>query len=164
LYEAQPAFWFIILSGAIAGCVWILPGVSGSFMLLVLGMYSHLIDAIVYSNLKFLLLFGLGLGLGLPAFSRLLSRLLTHYKSVTLWFLISFTASSIHQLWPWQQVVSYYYDEVRGNIPLETRPILPGTWQNLHAEDPMLVAVIALMVAGVVVVFLIERRWQQKLI
>lgn len=161
IYDPEPSFWLIMLSGGIAGCVWILPGLSGSFMLLILGMYEHFIKALAALDLSFLVPFGLGLALGLPAFSRLLSRLLNHYRTATLWFLIAFIVGSVHRLWPWQQVVSYYHTEAGGQLPLEVKPVLPATWQQFHSEDPMIWSAVLLMLAGGALIVLIERKWQR---
>lgn len=156
----EPEPWVLIIAGCVASCAWILPGISGSFLLLATGLYGHFIAAIATRDWAFLALFGLGAVLGLPVFSRMLSRLLQLHKHATLYFLIAFMLSSLYQLWPWQQSQSYYYAADGSAISLATKPLLPSAWQELTGEDPMVAMALGLMLIAVMLVMLTERKWK----
>lgn len=102
--------WYLVLCGAVAICAMILPGISGSFMLLLMGKYQFILDAVnqlkklsnVSENLCTLLLFGAGLVLGISLFVRCLSWLLNKFHDVTVAVLIGFMLGSLRKVWPWK--------------------------------------------------------------
>ena len=93
---------FIALSGAIAISAMLLPGISGSFILLVLGAYAPVIAALAGFDLVIVCSFIIGIGVGLLAFSRFLKRILTSYHDQTLSILVGFMLGAVHVLWPWE--------------------------------------------------------------
>jgi putative membrane protein len=98
---AQPALWAFFLAGAIAICAMILPGVSGSFLLVVMGMYAPALTALTEAQVLNLLAFGAGAVLGLALFSQLLHLALQRYHDVVMALLIGLMAGSVRVLWPW---------------------------------------------------------------
>jgi putative membrane protein len=106
------ALWFIFLSGAIAICAMILPGISGSFILLILGKYKFIMEAItglttgqaVGENLVILGVFAVGAVCGIIAFSRILNWLLSRYHKQTLLVLAGFIIGSLVKVWPWNNM------------------------------------------------------------
>ena len=106
------ALWFIFLSGAIAICAMILPGISGSFILLILGKYKYIMEAItglttgqaVGENLVILGVFAIGAVCGIIAFSRILNWLLSRYHKQTLLVLAGFIIGSLVKVWPWSNM------------------------------------------------------------
>ncbi|PIQ63670.1 MAG: DUF368 domain-containing protein [Bacteroidetes bacterium CG12_big_fil_rev_8_21_14_0_65_60_17] len=97
----NPSLVAYFLAGAVAICAMILPGVSGAFLLLVLGMYKPLFEAIEATNLPVIAVFGLGAGLGLGSFAILLKWLLARYHDATMSLLVGLMAGSLRSLWPW---------------------------------------------------------------
>lgn len=97
----SPALWIFFGSGAIAICAMILPGVSGSFLLVVMGMYGALLSSVTDRDLVSLAAFGLGAVVGLAVFSQLLHWLLDNYYDVVMSVLIGLMLGSIRVLWPW---------------------------------------------------------------
>ena len=104
-------WWFIMLSGAIAICAMILPGISGAFILLLLGKYQFIIQAVGELKIGILALFGVGVAVGIISFSHLLSWLLRRYKNVTVALLMGFMIGSLNKVWPWKETVESYMDE-----------------------------------------------------
>lgn len=104
--QTTDASWFIVACGAIAICTMILPGISGSFILVLLGKYEYVMGAISELNWPVLILFGIGCVLGLAAFSKFLHWLIAHYERPTLITLIGFTLGSLVKVWPWSDKVS----------------------------------------------------------
>jgi len=97
--------WFVFLSGALAICAMILPGISGSFILLILNKYAYIFNAIGYFKFSILLPFGLGAIAGLLLFSRVLSYLLSKYHQKTILFIGGLLIASLYVIWPFQERV-----------------------------------------------------------
>jgi putative membrane protein len=96
------ADWYILVCGAIAICAMILPGVSGAFILVLLGAYQVLIDAIESKDLMILGLFAIGCLIGLLTFARVLKLLFEKFKEVTIAVLTGFMVGSLWKVWPWK--------------------------------------------------------------
>jgi len=97
----------LFASGAIAICAMILPGISGSFILLILGQYDHVLDAVRSRDIVVILIFGAGAVIGLLAFARVLRRLLARFRNQTLGALVGFMAGSLWEVWPWRSCTSF---------------------------------------------------------
>lgn len=99
--ETTSDLWFIALCGAIAICTMILPGISGSFILVLLGKYEFIMKAVSELNIPVLLVFALGCVIGIVAFSKFLHWLIGKYEKQTLLVLIGFTIGALVKVWPW---------------------------------------------------------------
>lgn len=100
--ELQPQNWMFFVAGAIAICAMILPGISGSFILLMSGMYAPVLAAVTGLQFSVLSLFLLGCIIGLLSFSRVLNWLLQHYHDASLALLIGVVIGALYRIWPWQ--------------------------------------------------------------
>lgn len=102
--DTPDGLWFIFICGAIAICTMILPGISGSFILVILGKYDYILNAV--SNLEWgaLIVFGLGCVVGILAFSKLLHWLLARWERQTMLVLVGFVLGSLVKVWPWANV------------------------------------------------------------
>ncbi|SEA76934.1 putative membrane protein [Alkalimonas amylolytica] len=120
--ELEPELWMYFVAGAIAICAMILPGISGSFILLLLGMYAPVLLAVTELHLVPLALFASGCAVGLLSFSRLLSCLLARYHDATLALLIGVVIGAMYRVWPWQlagEPVSFAtYAQQNGSLQL----------------------------------------------
>ena len=147
--------WFIFITGMLASCAMMLPGISGSFILLILNKYVYIFTAIGYFKLPILLPFAAGVVAGLVFFSRVLSWTLERYYRVTVAFIIGLLFASLTVIWPFQQRV---YETV-GSAPrlVETHPAFP----------PGLSLPVALsfgfILAGVIIVLLINYLHKRQL-
>ncbi len=125
------AFWFVFLSGALASCAMILPGISGSFILLLLGKYAFALEAVNDRIITDLLLLASGAGVGIISFSNLLSWLLRRYHDVTVAVLVGFMIGSLNKIWPWKETIRTIV--VDGEIkPLVEKNILPMIGRGEH--------------------------------
>lgn len=106
--ELEPKAWMFFVAGAIAICAMILPGISGSFILLMSGMYAPVLLAVTQLQVGVLLLFMLGCIVGLLSFSRLLNWLLAHYHDASLALLIGVVIGALYRIWPWQSEQQWY--------------------------------------------------------
>ncbi len=104
--ETPSAPWFLFLSGAIAICAMILPGISGAFILLVLGKYHQILDALISGNWLTLVFVGSGAVIGLLLFARVLRWLLHHHHNLTMAALIGLVVGALRKVWPWKEIQS----------------------------------------------------------
>jgi len=145
------ASWFVVLSGGLASCAMILPGISGSFILLLLGKYSFALHAVNERILLDLLLLGVGAVAGLILFANLLSWLLKKYHDITIAVLVGFMIGSLNKIWPWKETLETIL--VEGHLkPLVEKNILPVPGS---ADDQFALALL-MMAAGIGIILLIE--------
>lgn len=117
-------WWFITFSGAVAICAMVLPGISGSFILLIMGKYATVLDGIGHLDFGIIVPFALGAMLGLLAFTRALSWLLHRFERAMLLVICGFLVASLWVIWPFQDRV---YVVVRGKQRLiESVPLMPS--------------------------------------
>ena len=136
--ETPTASWFIFCSGAIAICAMVLPGISGSFILLILGKYAYVLDGIGHFKLNILVPFALGAALGLMLFTRFLSWLLHTYERITMNFIVGILVASLWVIWPFQEREFVIVRDKKRLI--SSMPILPE--QFSHALMPLVLAVV----------------------
>jgi putative membrane protein len=115
----DPSFARVFAAAAVAICAMILPGVSGSFLLKVLGMYEVTLGALRALDVAFVLVFCAGAAVGLGVFSRVLNWLLEHRHDLTMAALVGLMAGSLRALWPWQDA------ERTLRLPAPAEPVLP---------------------------------------
>jgi len=147
--------WGVFLAGSVAICAMILPGISGSFLLLLMGMYQVVISAVVNLELVTLGLFVLGCGIGLLLFSRLLQCLLLVAEQRVMAMLLGFLLGSLIILWPWQVTVSSVLDRHGEMRAVQTLPVTPGHYAE-QVGDPMLLLSLAGFITGFVAVQLLS--------
>ncbi len=147
----------VFLSGSIAICAMILPGISGSFILLLLGMYAPVLQAVKDAELAFIGLFGAGCVIGLLSFSRLLNWLFTTHRMPTLAVMSGFLLGSLNKVWPWKYTTAYTLNSHGKQVPLAQDNVSPFVYEALSGQDSFMLASIALLVLGVVIVLWMER-------
>ena len=158
--QGTEALWFIFIAGAIAISALILPGISGSFILLLMGMYTIVIPTVkealktfAFDKLLIVGVFGLGCLVGLATFSRVLSWTFKHYKNPTLAVLTGFMLGSLNKIWPWRNVLETRVNSKGEVVPFLEKSVLPTNFDG----DPLIFGVIILTLVGFASVFLIER-------
>ncbi len=155
--ETPTGYTFIFFCGAIAICAMILPGISGAFILLLLGKYEFMINALIELNIPVILVFVLGCILGLLGFSRFLNWILTHYRFPTLALLAGFMIGSLNKVWPWKEVISYRLNHAGEQVPAFDKSILPWHYLNITGQDPQVFKAILCAALGVLLVVAIEK-------
>jgi putative membrane protein len=155
--EADAQTWYYFFAGAIAICAMILPGISGSFILLLLGMYSHVLTAVTSFDFALIGLFLLGCMVGLMSFSHLLGWLLSRFKDMTFAVLAGFLLGSLNLLWPWKEVLSTYTNSKGIEKPLSQSNIGPYTYQLVTGQDPHTLACIGIALIGLLLILFIEK-------
>lgn len=147
----------IFCAGALAICAMILPGISGSFILVLIGLYPILIEAISELNFKVLITFACGCVVGLLSFSRLLAWLLESYRSTTLGLLTGFLVGSLAIVWPWKEKLVVMFTASGKEVVLEQRNLFPAAYAELFGDPPQTLAACGLAVMGIVLVLGLER-------
>lgn len=151
------AVWFTFLAGVIAITAMILPGISGSFLLLILGQYERVLQAVNDRDILTLGLFGLGCVVGLLSFSRLISWFLKKYHAMTLAFLSGIMLGSINKIWPWKEVISYRMSSSGIQKPFITKNILPQNYMAVTGEESLILYAVLAFSFGILLVLGIER-------
>lgn len=159
--QGPTALWFVFISGMIAICAMILPGISGSFILLLMGMYGTVIGAISDLQLGIISIFALGALVGLLSFARVLSWMFDHYPGQTLALLTGFMVGSLNKVWPWKHTLTYRADRHGKQVPLIQENVLPQHYLEMTGNEPYLLGALVLAVAGALAVILLE-RWGSR--
>jgi putative membrane protein len=142
--------WFLFMSGAVAVCAMILPGISGAFILVLLGKYHYLLEAV--NNRDFLTLFivAAGASVGLISFVRFLNWFLNKYYNFTIAVLTGFMLGALRKVWPWKKSLRSITDMQGNVIATDHVNILPNQWSTEVMQA------LCLAVLGSLIVFLIN--------
>ncbi len=144
---------FLFLAGAIAICAMILPGISGAFILVLLGAYKPVLDAIHNRDIKLIAILGFGAIVGLLSFSKLLKWLFNNYKNYTLAVLTGFILGSLNKIWPWKQTLTWRLNSHGIEVPFNQLSISPFSFEG----DSQLALAIILSIVGFTVIILLEK-------
>ncbi|MFA5678965.1 MAG: DUF368 domain-containing protein [Pseudomonas sp.] len=158
---AAPMQWssaplFIFLAGAIAICAMILPGISGSFILVLLGLYTTILGAVRTLDLVTLVIFAVGCAVGMLSFARLISWLLEHARNATMAVATGLLIGSLNKVWPWKQTISWRENSKGVLEPMHQNNVLPATYESLTGEPSWWVAGVVLMAAAILLVITLE--------
>ena len=156
----------MFFAGSIALCAMILPGISGAFVLVLLGLYPVYIDALVNVHMDLLVVFATGGVVGLMLFSRLLSWLLDHYKNTVIAIMCGFLVGSLNVIWPWKLVTESILSHSGGTIVLASENVLPHNYQAAVGQDPQIFVCTMALLAGFCLVLGLEtigNRYREKL-
>ncbi len=148
---ANSSYLFLFFAGAIAVCAMILPGISGAFILVLLGAYKSVTEAAHDFDIKTLGILALGAIFGLLTFSKVLKWLFVHYSSITLAVLTGFIAGSLNKIWPWKEILK---TETYGDkeVVLQDASVLPWNFNG----DPQTLWATLLMLVGFFLIIALE--------
>ena len=160
---------YIFFCGCIAICAMILPGISGSFILLLLGAYATVLGSItgildglkikdwdaIFSNLTLLIVFMLGCLVGLITFSRLLNYLFKKSKNLIIAVLTGFLVGSLNKIWPWKETTEWRLNSHGESVPLIQKNISPSKFTDLNGDSQLILATL-LAISGLAFIILLE--------
>lgn len=144
---------FLFFAGSLAICAMILPGVSGAFILVILGAYKNAIDALHDIDVKKIITLSAGALLGLLTFSKVLKWLFQKYRDLTLALLTGFIVGSLNKVWPWKKVLTFRTNSKGKEVPLIEESISPYNFDG----DPQLLWAVLLMIIGFFTIYLLEK-------
>ncbi|MFC4635721.1 DUF368 domain-containing protein [Dokdonia ponticola] len=170
--QAPNALYFFFLSGCIAIIAMILPGISGSFILVLLGSYGIVLAAVtdfvegllsgdwaaVKTSFIKVFLFIIGCVIGLKLFSKALKWMFVNKKELTLAVLTGFMIGSLNKIWPWKNILSTRIDRHGDEVPLLEKSVLPSSFEG----DPQVLYAIIFAIIGFLAIFLLERLAVRK--
>jgi putative membrane protein len=149
--NASPLFLF--LAGALAICAMILPGISGAFILVLLGAYKPVLEAIHTKDFKLIAILAFGAIIGLLSFSKVLNWLFNHYRNSTLAVLTGFILGSLNKIWPWKETLTWRLNSRGENVAFNEQSISPFAYEG----DSELTIAILLAIIGFIVIILLEK-------
>ena len=148
---------YLFFSGALAICAMILPGISGAFILVLLGSYKVILEAVHERDLKIVVTVGLGAIFGLLSFARVLKWMFKNYKDLTLAILTGFIIGSLNKIWPWKKIIE---TKVFGDklITVKDQSISPFAYEGDH----QLIYAIILALIGFSLILILEKLASKK--
>ncbi|GGZ19653.1 DUF368 domain-containing protein [Echinicola pacifica] len=155
--QSPDSLIFTFIAGAIAICAMILPGISGSFLLLILGKYETILSAVTNRDFLTLGVFAVGCLVGLLSFSRLVAWLLKNHHAVTIAVLSGFMLGSINKIWPWKKVVSFRISSSGEQKPFITENLWPNHYLAETGHEPKFFLGIMAFMFGILLVIGLER-------
>lgn len=154
--ENAVALPYLFMSGALAICAMILPGISGAFILVLLGSYKTILDAVHERDLKIIATVAAGALLGLLSFARFLQWMFRHHKNSTLALLTGFILGSLNKIWPWKKAL-----ELQTTSNSLTDNLL-NVWPSAFEGEPQLIPAILLAIMGFSLIFILEKTAAKK--
>ena len=148
---------FLFLAAALAICAMILPGISGAFILVLLGAYKPVLAAVNNRDFTSIAIVGAGAVVGLLTFSRILKWLFTNFKNYTLAILTGFIIGSLNKIWPWKETLTWRTNSHGIEVPLNQQSVSP-----FHFEDNQLLYAIGLAIVGFGLILLLEKLAVKK--
>ena len=149
--NSSPLFMF--LAGTLAICAMILPGISGAFILVLLGAYKPVLDAIHERDYKLIAILAFGAIVGLLSFSKVLNWLFNNYRNYTLAVLTGFILGSLNKIWPWKETLTWRVNSHGIKVPFNEQSISPFSFDG----DSQLAMAIVLSIVGFLVIILLEK-------
>jgi putative membrane protein len=148
--------WFLLLCGAVAICAMILPGISGAFILVILGKYQYVLEAVNNRDILTLMIVASGACLGLISFARILSWLFKKHHDVTIAILSGLMLGSLRKVWPWKKTILSITDTGGHSISVGQTNFFPTHW------DREVAVAVGMMLLGLFVVFLLNRLAESR--
>lgn len=148
---------FIFFSGILAICAMILPGISGAFILLLIGKYEYMMRALTSTDIPVIATFVTGCVIGLILFARLLSWTLSKYRSISIATLAGIMLGSLYKVWPWKTALSYRLNQEGYQVPAFEKSVLPGEFLRITGQDPHIFYAILFAALGIFLVILLEK-------
>ncbi len=153
----EASYTNFLFGGMLAICAMILPGISGSFILLLLGLYGPVLAAVKGLDFTVITLFACGCVLGLLSFSHLLSFLLRRYHGLTLAFLCGLMLGTLNKIWPWKEVLTWRTNSGGERVPLLEQAISPWHYEALTGASAQIPMALLCAAAGIGLVWGLER-------
>lgn len=151
--ETPTELWFILLSGMLAICAMILPGISGAFILLLLGKYEYILTSLKELDIKVILTFMVGCVLGLVSFSHVLSWLFKKFHNLTIAVLTGFMIGSLNKVWPWKLTLTTRINSHGLEVPVTQQSVLPTNFDG----EPLILGAIGLAIAGFLLIYILDK-------
>ncbi|MGM0952652.1 MAG: DUF368 domain-containing protein [Pseudomonadota bacterium] len=154
--EVAPTGIAFLGAGALAICAMILPGVSGSFLLLIIGMYGPVLAAVKSFDVGLLALFLAGCAVGLLSAAKVITLAFRHFHDTVLALLTGFMVGALAKVWPWQETLSWRTNSAGEQVPLSQTPVTPEAWSVLYNQDPLVLPALLMASLGLALVLVLD--------
>jgi putative membrane protein len=158
--QTPETWWFLFLSGALAITAMILPGISGAFILVLLGKYQYVLSAVNQRDVATLAIVVAGAAVGIVTIAQLLGWLFKRFHDLTVAVLTGLMLGSLRKVWPWKVDLAWMTDRHGHQIPTLQQNILPDLWIAGALNLDVVIAVI-MAVTGIAAVVLLDRLARQ---
>ncbi len=155
--QSSETLLFVFIAGAFVFCSMILPGISWAFILVMLGQYKSVSNALATFNVPVIFAFMAGCFVGIISFSRFLGWILDNYHSAAVALLAGFMLGSLNKVWPWREILEYVANSKGDQVPVFDKSILPWHYMAITGKDPQVFQAILWMALGVFIVVLLEK-------
>lgn len=155
--ELEVTYVNFFIAGCIAICAMILPGISGSFILLLLGLYPAVLAAVKGFEIGILACFAVGCIIGLLSFSHVLSAMLRHFHDETVLFLTGLMLGTLGKIWPWKQVLTWRENSQGELVPLKEQNLNPMQFEHVTGQPAELFVAIICLFIGIGLVWGLEK-------
>lgn len=155
--ETPTNLLFVFFCGALAICAMILPGISGAFILLLIGKYEYMITALINFDWPVILVFACGCFLGLVGFSKFLGWILANFRYPTLAMLSGFMLGSLNKVWPWKEITEFRIDHLGNQVAAFDKSVLPGRYMEVTGNNPLILQAVLFASLGILLVVGIEK-------
>lgn len=152
----QPSSLMFFGAGALAICAMILPGISGSFILVILGMYAPVLDAIRTLEFAILGVFAAGCLMGLLSVARIITWAFSRFHDLVLALLIGFMVGALNKVWPWKETLSWRTSSSGELVPLNEAGVSPFSYADVAGQDPQVLMACLFAAAGIALVLGVE--------
>jgi len=149
--------WFLFIAGAVAICAMILPGISGSFIVLLFGKYEYMMAALNERRIVDILVFMAGCLVGILSFARVISWLFKRYHNITVGVLSGFMIGALNKVWPWKETIETYVDRHGEVKPLYEVNVLPNDYLIKTGMEPHFIEALGYAAGGFLIVLFIDR-------
>jgi putative membrane protein len=156
-FETPRTVWMIFFVGVLAGTIAFIPGLSFTFILILLGQFGYLTSAFAEFSIIAILIFAVGFLFGLFSFLKFLSHLLIKFRRITIAILTGIMVGCLNKVWPWREVLEFATNRKGEQVPAFDSSILPWNYFETTGKDPQLFQAILMMALGVFIVILIEK-------
>lgn len=157
LFATPDNLLFSFIAGILACCTFVIPGVSGAFILMFIGKYQYILTRFGSLEIDVISFFIIGGILGVSVMARFIGRMLADYFNATVALLAGLMMGSLNKIWPWREVYEYATTLQGKQVPAFDKSILPWRYMELTGKDPQVFYAILMMALGVFIVVLIEK-------
>jgi putative membrane protein len=155
--ETPGTLWLMFAAGFLASCAMMLPGISGVFILLLIGQFQHLLTAVTELNFLVISVFILGSMLGFIGFCKVFNWIIQRYHNVTIALLAGFMLGSLIKVWPWREVLEYVTHRQGLQVPVFDKSVVPWKYFEITGRDPQVFHAVLIMALAVLIVVIIEK-------
>jgi putative membrane protein len=150
-------YFFVIVAGLLAGCFFIIPGISTVFILLLIGKYQFIVNSFNELNLGVISVFLIACIVSFWLGARFMFRIIVDYQSTTVALLAGFMLGSLNKIWPWRNIFEFVTNSKGVQIPASDKSVWPWEYMAITGKDPLIFQAILMMALGVFIVVLIEK-------